>query len=248
MIMPPTPLLCRVILGKNGVEFESAESRGLTLSQTIEDDKKYGTFKPANGKYFTYAVLNEDEEFTQKQVIKAVQFGQRRWRIYAKLPKFKRVSKDFQGIIDFRIEFRTVESDPDKQLNEGTIMYHYDPISKIDHPLRGLCVVNKKYFFTSHGNPVKGTEYEKFGKRVQFPHKYYESLDFDQVYAHELGHGLGLPHDTESGNVMAYRYDLMAEYPMMRDQARIKAKYGHRNMSAWFLMRWLKWLKRASDR
>lgn len=246
---PSTPLLCRAVLGKDGVvEFESAETKGLTLSQTIEDDKRYGTMKPANGKYYTFAILNEDVEFTQKQARQAVQFGQKKWRIYANTPKFKHVSKDFQGVIDFRIEFRTVESDPDKQLNEGTIMYHYYPISKVDHPLRGLCVVNKKFFFTSHGNPVKGTEYEKFGMRVQFPNKDYESLDFDQVYAHELGHGLGLPHDTEFGQLMSYRYDLMSEYAQMRDQSRMIVKYGARLMSAWLRMRWLRWLKRASNR
>jgi len=244
--LPPTPLLCKAVLGKNGVEFVSAATRGLTLSQTIEDDKKYGTMKPANGKYFTYAVLNEDVEFTQKQATRAVQFGQRRWRIYANTPKFKKAKPD--EIVDFRIEFRTVESDPDKQLNENTIMYHYYPINKVDHPLRGLCVVNKAFFFTSHGNPVKGTEYEKFGIPVQYPNKYYKSLDFDQVYAHELGHGLGLPHDSEYDNIMAFRYDLMAEYPQMRDQARIMTKYGARLMSAWLRMRWLKWLKWASDR
>ena len=127
-------------------------------------------------------------------------------------------------------------------------MYHYYPINKVDHPLRCLSVLNKKFFFTSHGNPVKGTEYEKFGISVQYPDRHYKSLDFDQVYAHELGHGLGLPHDTEFGNIMAFRYDIMAEYPQMRDQARIMAKYGARYMSAWLRMRWLRWLKSASNR
>ena len=184
-------LLCKAVMENNVVKFESAETKGLTLSQTIEDDKKYGTMKPANGKYFTYAVMNEDLEFTEEQATKAVQFGQRRWRIYANVPKFKKVSKDFQRVIDFRIEFRTVESDPDKQLNANTIMYHYYPISKTDHPLRGLCVVNKAFYFTSHGNGVYGTEFQKHGIPVQFPNKKYSTLDFDQVYAHELGHGLG---------------------------------------------------------
>ena len=35
-------MLCRVEFGKNALEMESAEARGLTISQVIEDDKKFG--------------------------------------------------------------------------------------------------------------------------------------------------------------------------------------------------------------
>lgn len=247
--LPPTPLLCRALWSKQGVKFESAQSRGMTLSQMIENDKKYGKMTPANGKYFTYAVLNEDKEMNRKDVERGVSFGMRRWQIYAKIPKFKRVKKDFTGIIDFRIEFRTVESDPDKQLTNATVMYHYYPINNVNHPLRGLCVVNKAFFFTNHGNAVTGYFMQSKGFTVQLPEGLYESLDFDVIYGHELGHGLlGLPHDPEEGNMMAFRVDLMIEYPSMRDQVRDKAKFGHRIMSAWILIRWLKWLKSASER
>lgn len=242
------PLICRVMVGNAGLEFDSVDSRVMTLSQIIEDDKKYGVMTPANGEYFTWAVLNEDKEMTVKEVEKAVQFSQKRWRLYGDLPKFKRVDKDFTGVIDFRIEFRTVESDPDQKLTENTVMYHYYPINNINHPLRGLCVVNKKYFFTSHGEPVSGAFLASKGFQVQFLDGHYESLDFDTVYGHELGHGLGLPHDPESCNMMAFRVDLMVEYPSERDQARIIAKAGARRMSAWWRLRWLRWLKGASDR
>lgn len=242
--------LCRVLWDKaTGVKFESAQSRGMTLSQMIEDDKTYGKMTPANGKYFTYAVLNEDQEMNRKEVERAVSFGMRRWQIYAKIPRFRRVRKGFTGIIDFRIEFRTVESDPDKQLTSGTVMYHYYPIQKLDHPLRGLCVVNKAYFFTNHGDAVSGHFMQSKGFTVQLPDGMYESLDFDKIYGHELGHGLlGLPHDPEEGNMMAFRVDLMSEYPSMRDQSRDIAKFGAKIMSAWVRIRWLKWLKWASER
>ena len=240
--------LCKAVIGRNGIEYESAINKGLTLTQTVEDDKKYGTMKPANGKYFTYAVFNEDNEMTIKEVEKAVQFGQRRWRIYANTPKFKRVKKDFKGVIDFRIEFRTTETDPDKQLNDGTIMYHYYPINNVDNPFRGLCVVNSKYFFTSHGNSVTGEFMSSKGVPVQYLDGQYGTIDFDQVYGHEIGHGLGLSHDTEENSLMSWNYGIMAEYPSKRDQVRMEAKYGKRLMSARHRWRWLRWLKSASDR
>ena len=241
--------LCRISSNADGMKFESVETRGLTLKQVIDNDKNFGKMTPANGEYFTYAVFNEDEEITLNQVEKSAAFAMRRWTIYAKMPEFRRVKRDYTGVIDFRIEFRTVETDPDKQLKANTIMYHYYPIQDTNNPFRGLCVVNKAFYFTSHGDGVLGSEFVKQGIPVQFPDQKYQTMDFDKLYGHELGHGLlGLPHDTEPDNMMAYREDLMTEYPSERDIARAVAKWTERVMPSWILLRWLKWLKRASDR
>lgn len=243
-----TNKICRLEydFNTNKIKSESAGSGILTLSQTIENDKRFGTFQPANGKYFTYKVLNEDVEFSKSQTKRAVQFAQRRWRIYAGMKPFRPAKAG--EVIDFRIEFRDVATDPDKKLRDSTVMYHYYPISNVDNKFRGLCVVNKRFFFTSHGNAVSGKFMKDMGIPVQFENGQYETLDFDTVYAHELGHGLGLPHDTSSENIMSWRVDLMSEYPSMRDQVRMRAKYGTRLMSSWILRRWLDWLRYASDR
>ena len=75
-----TSLLCRAILTDEGlVRFESVDAKGLTLSQTIQNDSTYGTYKPANGKYFTYTVLNNDVELTERQAHKAVRSAFKRW-------------------------------------------------------------------------------------------------------------------------------------------------------------------------
>ena len=243
-------LLCRVLYDEKTkkVRFDSVVNRGLTLSQVIEDDVKFGTMKPANGKYFTFKVLNEDQEFSKKESKRAMRYAQKRWSIWSKLPKFK-LAKPGE-IVDFRLEFRDVDTDPDKKLTESTVMYHYYPINDVNHRLRGLCVVNKKYFYTTHGNSVKGTFFESKGFQVQFPNGDYGTLDFDQIYAHELGHGLGLPHDPEFKNVMSYRVDLMAEFTTVRDNDRMSAdtKYGKNKMSLFRRFRWLRWLYIASDR
>lgn len=244
----PELLLCRTILDDNKLKFESIDSKGLTLKQVIEDDKKYGTMKPANGKYFTFTVLSEDQEFSKKDAKRAWYHAYRRWRIYANLPRAKYVKPDYDGIIDFKVDFRTVEGDPDKQLTETTVMYNYYPISDVTNRLRGLCVVNKKFFFTSHGNSVDGYFLKSKGFDVQFPDGRYETLDYDAIQGHEFGHALGLPHDPEIGNMMSFRVDIMAEFPSVRDQARIIAKYGKSLMNKFRQNRWLKWLISASDR
>ena len=243
------PLLCRAIHDDSGkIKFESVESGKLTLKKTIEDDKRYGIMKPANGKYFTYKVLNEDVEFTAKQARKAMQYAQKKWRLYGDLPKFKRAKPG--EVIDFRLVFRTVETDPDKQLTLHTIMYHYFPINDINNKFRGLCVVNKKFFYTGSGDAVKGEEFIRHGIQVQFPNGLYETIDFDVTYGHELGHGLGLPHDSDSNSMMSTPYDDISEMPSPRDQARISApsKYGIRKITSWHLFRWIAWLNVASDR
>ena len=49
---------------------------------------------------------------------------------------------------DFKIYFRT--TDDDSLLNSNTLMYHYYPISDLDSPNRGVCVVNTDFTWTSH--------------------------------------------------------------------------------------------------
>ena len=174
--------ICKAVYdpAKKEVTFESAETKGLTLSQTVEDDKKYGTFKPANGKYFTYRVLNGDVEFTPKQAKKAMQFGMRRWRLYANLPPFK-PAKHGQAA-DFTLQFETVESDSREHMTKNTIMYHYYPIQDLQSPNRGVCVVNKRFYFTEDGKVRKGSEL--IGIENNYSDGNYRTIDFDQVYHH----------------------------------------------------------------
>ena len=62
-------------LGSNIVEFESAQLESTDLTEIIEEDKRYGTFQPFNGEYYTYRVLNEDKEITNKQVLKSIEYS-----------------------------------------------------------------------------------------------------------------------------------------------------------------------------
>lgn len=239
--------MCKAEVGRNNFEpvFYSPVLDSEEISDIIAEDTKYGIFQPINGEYFTYRVMNEDDEMKEKQITRSIQKAYRRIAVRTNL-KFRKAKSGEPS--DFRIEFRTVETDPDQQLTSSTLMYHYYPISNTTHSLRGLCVVNKKFFWTTHGESVD--------MHIIDPENYPEAdtgttgktYDFDQVYTHEVLHGLGLPHSRTSGNMMSPNYGIMAEWLSEEDLARLNAKYGKREMSEGKLARWLKWIKGASER
>jgi len=229
----------------NIIDFDSAQLESTELTQIIEEDKRYGKFEPFNGEYYTYRVMNEDKEITNKQVLKSIEYSYRRISLRTNL-KFRR-ARDGE-YADFRIEFRTVETDPEQELKPSTLMYHYYPISNTSNRLRGLCVVNKNFFWTTTGEGLDMHYIDP--DNYPEPNSGYsgKTYDFDQTYTHEVLHGLGLPHSKTAGNVMSPNYGIMAEWLSDEDIARIQAKYGKRNISENKIKRWLKWLKIASNR
>ena len=229
----------------NIIEFNSAQLNSTEINSIIEEDKQYGVFQPFNGEHYTYRVLNEDEEITNEKVLKSIEYSYRRISLRTNL-KFRRAREGEYA--DLRIEFRTVDTDPEKELQSSTLMYHYYPISNSTHRLRGLCVVNKDYFWTTAGGSLDMHYIDP--EHYPEPNSGYggKTYDLDQVYTHEVLHGLGLPHSKTSGNVMSPNYGIMAEWLSDEDIARIQAKYGSRNISESRVKRWLKWLKIASNR
>lgn len=242
---PESGKICFAMVGHgNNVIFKSAQLDTTNITEIIEADKQYGTFTPRNGKYFTFRIMNDDVEITNKQVLKAVQYSFRRIAIRTHL-LFKKAKPDEYA--DFRVEFRTVATDEDNQLTSNTLMYHYYPINSYTNKYRGLCVINAAYFWTSHGNPLPLHEIDP----TNYPNPTTNqggTYDLDQVYTHEVLHGLGLPHSKTAGNIMSPNYGIMSEFLSGEDVARIKAKYGDRGLDETKIKRWLKWLLHASDR
>lgn len=238
--------LCKAMISQDGqIQFNSVSAIGSTIEDIIEDDKKYGVLTPINGKYFTYRVLNEDKEITNKQVIKAIRYSFRRIEIRTKL-KFRPAGDE--KLVDFRIEFRTVESDPDKVLTSNTLMYHYYPIQNISNPFRGLCVINKAFYWTSHGKRIDMHLIDPINYPTPNSGSTKITYDLDQIYTHEVGHGLGLSHATEAGHIMSSNIGIMAEFFSKQDVARLHAKYEARGLSEHILKRWLRWLIYSSER
>lgn len=230
--------LCKIVQNINGkLDFIAPTVTSETLADVIEEDKKYGTLSPANGEYYTWKVLNGDAEFSDKKAIKSIQKTIRRYEVRLDI-KFKYAKEG--EFVDLKIEFRTTAEDP--ILTANTLMYHYFPIHDLTNPLRGLCVVNKDFDWTTHGNSVALND-------PNFPNNTSRTFDFDAIYTHELGHGLGLPHSKLIFQVMSPNAGIMSEWlTEMEDLPRLWAKYPKREMSESRLRRWLRWIKSASER
>ena len=238
-------LFCRVTvnqLSNNKVEFESEKITGETLQDYIEQDKRYGIFRPRNGKYFTVRIIDEDEEFSKEQVKRVIKYIAIRMSLY--IPFRVRVARPGE-YADFKIDFETVDSDPRKILTANTLMYHYFPIADFDNPRRGLCVVNKGFLWTSNGKPIPVKD--MFPDHPN-PNATLKTYDFDEIGWHEWGHGLGLPHADEPGHMMSPNAGIMASMPSELDIGRLQAKYGKVNRTQREIARWLRWLRIANKR
>ena len=172
-----------------------------------------------------------------KKAIKSIWKTIRRFEIRLKI-KFKMAKEGEYA--DFKIEFRTTAED--NVLTSNTLMYHYYPINDINNPFRGVCVVNKDFNWTTHGNSIPLND-------PHFPTNSTKTYDFDAIYTHELGHGLGLPHSALRYQVMSPNAGIMSEWlTEEEDLPRLYAKYEKREMSEHKLTRWLNWLFHASER
>lgn len=236
------PQLCKAVINVNGkIDYISPQVNSTSLADVIQEDKAYGVFTPANGEYFTWKVFDGDDEFDNKKAIKSIQKTIRRFETRLQI-KFK-MAKEGE-IVDFKIYFHTVAEDD--KLSTNTLMYHYFPINDINHYLRGVCVVNKDFNWTTHGKSIPVGDLDPDNP---FPTNTVKTYDFDAIYTHELGHGLGLPHSKLINQVMSPNAGIMSEWlTEVEDLPRLWAKYPKREISESKLSRWLNWIYSASER
>ena len=229
----------------NSIESSGPVASSESLKDIIEDDKRYGVMVPRNGKYFTFQILDtQDNEITEKMLNRGVKLAWKSWTLRLNFDVRQAKSNEEP---DFRILIRKPEDDERGVMKKNTIMYHYFPISRLDHPNRGLCVINPEFHYTTHGNPVPlhiidpvnyPTPTESTGR----------TIDLDAVLRHEFGHGIGLPHDPVPDNTMSTPYQTLNEFLAERDVYRGIQKYGIKQMRVSRFKRWLKWLRIRSER
>ena len=228
------------------LKYDGPTNSKLTLSDQITEDKKYGIMKPANDKYFTYRVMDwEGRLINSSQIQRGVTYI---WEeLERKLNIDVRRAK-LDEIADFKVYFRrTID---DQLLDSNTIMYHFFPINDIKSPNRGVCVVNADFPFTVNGKPadLHYIDPEHYPDLSGLMGKTY---DFDQVYRHEIDHGMGLPHSKNTLKVLSSHYGIMAEYyedeEPQETLPRLYAKYQKRSLPSRIALRWEKWKRYRFD-
>ena len=245
-------LICKLIYDENKEDFhfESTDVQigKLSLEDQIEEDKRFGKMVPRNGKYFTVRAMDWNNKWiTSRQINRGITLAFHQAEI--EIPIDVRLA-EFDEEPDFKVFFRATADDP--QLTRNTVMYHYFPIKDVNHPLRGVCVVNTDFNFTIHGENVSMFEIDQEhyteDTKITAP-----TYDFDSIYTHESdGHGLGLPHSSHSGKVMSPSVGTMAEF--MAEEIphetipRLRAKYGTRSMLSRHRLRWRNWYRVRADK
>jgi len=235
---------CKVIQTPGGIIYHSAMLGNSDINAVVENDKLYGSMHPRNGLFFTFRIVGtHDEEITEKEMVRAVQLAFDHWSKRANV-----IIKQAQvwDQPDFRIIFRTTLNDERGELTDNTIMYHFFPINDVSNPLRGLCVVNSDFYYSTHGKAVSMHEIDPdhYDNNTNASGR---TIDIDQVFTHEFGHGFGLPHDKELFQVMSPNHGFMAEFPTERDVFRMVKKYGVPKKSKSWFSRWFRYLRYRSN-
>ena len=225
------------------VKFDSVEGPSEYLPDLIQYDKRFGKLPlPTNG-IVTYKIYGTPPRgMTEKSLERSFRLGLQ--RIMLSTIDIKHVRRAVSGETPtFKVYIRGLAED--SNLTRNTIMYAYYPLNSLTN---GVIVVNRDgFFYTLHGNGVS--------MYVIAPQHYPENttakgstIDMDTVFAHELKHSLGLPHDPKQGNNMSANYSYIAEHDTPRDTSRVQAKYRKRSLAQRFKDRFMAAFRIISDR
>ena len=171
---------------------------------------------------------------------KAVNIAMTTWNLEIPI-KIKSLyrNKDKANII---ISFRKAKDDQYFSERPGVLAYAYFPGTSKE----GEIVFNTDYIWATHSDGILGSEAVKLGLVDQaIPTNKLKTWNILQTLIHEIGHSLGLRHDTDnnSKDVLDPYYDAKVLDLSERDLYRIRLKYGVRNWNNWSMYaRVKKWL------
>ena len=237
--MSVTNLICKAIAlvpdhpTNNKFRFESVNVKAETLEEQIEEDKQFGVFPiPQTGK-LTYRLLNHSSDFDKKNKNRiGMNYSLTQWDIEIE-PDLKYVPMEQSS--DISIEFKNGQDDDIFRDEPNVLAYAYYPIAGAS--LRGIVRVNDDYQWSLNGK-IKSITNEG-GQQVNI-----KTWDLIRVLRHELGHTFGLPHSPNPNNTMSTNYEIMSRHNTDEDIARIRAKYGKRNLISRRYMAFKSWLTR----
>tara|TARA_R100001244_G_scaffold26163_1_gene26296 strand:+ start:753 stop:1490 length:738 start_codon:yes stop_codon:yes gene_type:complete len=221
---------CIALAQKYGVEFEANEQK----EWYDKWDKKI--------LYYAIDYNNDCPLIPMKKMKRAVNLAMSTWNF--EIPIKLKSSYTIWKKADIIINFRKAEDDQLFSERPGVLAYAYFPgTSKA-----GEIVFNTDYVWATHSRGILGSDAVRLGVLDKvIPTNRYVTWNILQTLIHEIGHSLGLRHDSDnnSKDVMDPYYDGKVLDLSERDLLRIRLKYGVRNWKYWSLYKILKrWLYR----
>ena len=212
----------------------------------IEETQEEWPHKWVN-KIMYYDVIGVCRTLSPKNVRKSLNYAMTTWDLEIDI-KFKPSWYDKYDTANLTIDFKSSKEDSLFKDFSTALAYAYFPGQG---SMSGKVVFNNDYIWSLNGKTITGKEAKKKGF-IEFADDSSKIKTFNiiTVLVHELGHSLGLKHDThkDSRDAMDAYYDNMLGLSPW-DIVRIRLKYPPRIFSRWsHYARLKKWLRRKKQR
>lgn len=189
--------------------------------------------EPSQGKwkdgFVSYKLTNNTGDIPgEKLEARSLNLAFLEWARYIQKIKFKRVYGSSPA--DIVVKFDS--TDPYFAGSDGILAYTWYP--NVSSNLAGDMVVNDSptLRWSLTGAPIKAHDADPEHYPDPNDTRTFKTVSIRQVFTHELGHALGLPHNTACLDCIMYPYYHRAVYLASNDIERAQAIYGKRAINA----------------